>query len=251
MFVWSDARRDGDQGPWKINVNFSDRYLAINAQYGENATLTTVSMNIVNGGIMFSAGIDGRGRPVMQGQADSLADLAKQQPMGVRKYVAPILHDLFGLYFSPPEPGLVYEVFDELPADDQAAQRLQELLPDLDAASPAVRAAAGKSLEEVGVAGVLAAMRCNRTDLSFEQRTQLSTFLAAHGWRGDGDEAKRLRKDLPFLLACLEFEDIQVRKAAKAALEAATGQPVELDVNLSSDELSIAVEAARAKLDAR
>lgn len=247
MFVWSDARRDGDQGPWKIDVNFASSYLAISAQYGENATLTNVSMNIVNGGIMFFAGT--RGRQVMQGQANSLSDLAKRQPLAVRKYVAPILHDLFGLYFAPPEPGLAYEVFDDIPADPKVARRLEELLTDFDSASSAIRDAAAKSLEELGLPGIIAAMRYDRTDLSFEQGARLSRFLASHGWRGGAGEAKRLRKDTSFLLACLEFEDVKVRRAAKAALEAEKGRAVELDVNLSPDDLSSAVDLLRVKLE--
>jgi hypothetical protein len=251
MFVWSDARRDGDQGPWKINVNFSDRYLAINAQYGENATITSVSMNIVNGGIIFSAGRDARGRPLIQGQGDSLADLTKQNPRAVRQYVAPILHDVFGLYFAAPEPGLAYEVFHDLPIDEQARRQLDDLLPDLDASSPAVRMAAAQSLEELGLPGIVAATQRDRADLTFEQRARLGAFLASHGAHGDPEEAKRLRKDTSFLLACLEFEDVQVRKAAKAALESVTARPIDLDVNLASDDLATAVEAVRTKLEAQ
>lgn len=250
-FLWSDARRDGDEGPWRINVSFSANYLAINAQYGENATVQSVSMNIVNGGIMFSAGRDGRGRPAIQAQGDSLRDLAKQNPQAVRKYVAPILHDVFGLYFAPPDPGLAYEVFDDLPPSDDATRRLEELLPDLDSDLSADRAAAGKALEDLALPGILAAIRCDQTGLSFEQRAGLGAFLASHGVHGKADEARHLRKDVSFLLACLEFEDVEIRKAAKEALKKETGKPIELDVNLAGEELSNAVEAVRTNLDAQ
>ena len=67
----------------------------------------------------------------------------------------------------------------------------------------------------------------------------------------DAVNAKRLRRDVPFLLACLEFEDVQVRKAAKAALEAARGEAVGMDVNLSPEGLAAEVDALRTTLDAK
>ena len=57
-----------------------------------------------NNRIMFTAGRNGFGRPVIQANAETFRGLAQQQPDAVRKYVAPVLRDLFGIYFAPEVP---------------------------------------------------------------------------------------------------------------------------------------------------
>ncbi len=250
--AWSDATRGGDEGPWKIHLNFSNDYFFINAQYGENATMTNASVNIVNGRIMFSAGRDAVGRPALQGQAASLGKLTERHPEVVRKYLGPIFRDLFGIYVTPPEAGTVYAVFDQLPPDEGVAKRLaEEIVPQLDAADAADRAAAIEALQGLGTPGVVAALRFDRDGLTFEQDRRLIAFLAARGWRGAqaAEDRAALTVDVPFLLACLEFEDAAVRAAALNALQEAVG-PVDLDVTLPPEKLSAAVETLREKLEA-
>jgi hypothetical protein len=248
--AWSDARRD--DGPWKINLNLSNTYFSVSAQYGENAPFSNVTLTSSNNQVSVTAGRNTLGRPAIQVQADSFAALARLQPELVRQHVAPMLRELFGLYFAPPDPALAYAVFDELPADESVARRLEAIVPRLDVDAAAEREAAGEQLRGLGIPGVVAVLHYRRENLTFEQESRLNAFLADHTWRGDGPgdaQTKALRTDRSFLLACLEFQTPDVRTAAKRALEDLVG-PVELDVNLPPDQLSSAVETLRLRLEA-
>ena len=57
-----------------------------------------------------------------------------------------------------------------------------------------------------------------------------------------------LRRDVAFLLDCLENIDPAVRVAAKAALEKAAGHGLAYDVSADASERAVAVEKLRALL---
>src|SRR5206468_6084791 len=122
----------------------------------------------------------------------------------------------------------VYSVFTEIAADPQTTARIDELLPDLDSDAFHVRDAAGKQLLEMGPPAVLAALRKDPDELSSEQRAQLGRLISTHR-RPVETPATEPRQDPVFLADCLEYDDLSVRQAAKAALEKVLGGPISFD----------------------
>ena len=260
MIGWSDPTRSGDEGPWRVTLNFANEYASVSGMYGEDAGVYLVSLHVSGGRVMLNVQKNMAGMPDVQAQGGSLKELLDQYPGTMRKYVLPMLRDVFGIYFQPPDASLAYAAFPQIAADPAVMRRLaDEILPALDADTAAQRDAAAEQLYDLGRPGVLAALRMPRDGLSLEQNGRLNRFLADTGGRGgaggaggaggtDADPAAS-QKDVPFLLACLEFDDPAVRAAAKAALETVTARPVDLDPNLEGDARTDAVEALRLKLE--
>jgi hypothetical protein len=140
-----------------------------------------------------------------------------------------------------PGAGDVYGVFTEVQADQQVTQKIEALLPELDSPSSPIRDAASQRLMALGPAGVLAALRLDSSALTDEQRGRLGELVARHRRRDLADPAAA-RKDPNFLADCLEYDDPAVRRAAKATLERAVGQPVPVDITLTGDALTRAVD---------
>ena len=250
MLAWSDAsRNDETDGPWKINLNFANEYMAISAMYGEDADVYSVTLNVINNRVMLVVSRDLGGQPDVQAQAANLAELAQQQPEAVRKYVHPMMRDLFGIYLAPPPAAEAYATFEQIPADAGVTDRIGALLPQMDDAAADRRAGAVRELEAMGRGAVLAALRMSRDGLSHEQAGRLNAFVASRGGRRDFDAAAA-RRDVSFLLACLDFDDAAVRTAAKAQIEQLAGAKVLFDVALEGDARTAAIEALRKQLEA-
>ena len=113
----------------------------------------------------------------------------------------------------------VYRVFDQIPADPEAARRIQPLIGLLDSDDAAQRDQAQKKIVESGRAGVLACLRLDSSVLSPEQKSRLDSIYRSEGWMGAGD-IEQARRDPAWLDSCREDEDPRVREAAEHTLAA-------------------------------
>jgi hypothetical protein len=112
----------------------------------------------------------------------------------------------------------------------------------------AVRDQASKDLQSLGTVAVLAVLRRDSSDLSAEARNRLDLFISNHS-NLPIDDARAALKDGPFLLDCLDDEDIYVRSAAKDALERLIKRPVEFDPAADDEGRAAAVDGLRKTLD--
>lgn len=183
-------------------------------------------------------------RNVFTANADSIDALRIKHPAEFRVYVAPLLAKFMDVSRLLPGPADVYSVFASIPADPAIVDRLARILPGLDADDPVQRELASAQLQSLGVPGVLAALRVDPGTLSEEQKVRLHTFIGGYRHRPRLDSAAALR-DRSFLIDSLEFGDIAVRKAAKAALEHLTGKPVAFDATKIGDQAGDAADALR------
>ena len=90
----------------------------------------------------------------------------------------------------------VYRVFDQIPADPEAARRIQPLIGLLDSDDAAQRDQAQKKIVESGRAGVLACLRLDSSVLSPEQKSRLDSIYRSEGWMGAGDIEQARRPGL-------------------------------------------------------
>ena len=86
-------------------------------------------------------------------QAHSLAELRNRHPVEYRQFLQPLLGKLTDISWMLPGTSDVYEVFNDIPADDASSREVKSLLPALDSTVPAERTAAMERIEEMGGAG--------------------------------------------------------------------------------------------------
>ena len=174
-------------------------------------------------------------------EANDIQQLRHDHPAEVRTYLDAMLGEIGG-GSNPlrPQAGDVYRAFDNIPADSATLEQVTRLLEDLDALEPATREAASRRLERLGRAGVLAAARINRTDLSAEQALRLDAFIARNITIADAASA---RDDPLFLLDCLEDEDRAVRSAALEQLRRVTGRAIDFDIDAPASGRAAAADS--------
>jgi hypothetical protein len=180
-------------------------------------------------------------------EANSLADLRNQHPAEYRKFLLPLLGKLMDPSAMLPGPSDVYEVFDEIPADDVSSAQLKSLLPHLDSTVPAEREAATAQIDAMGARGILAAMRMDLSTLTPEQQTALLDVIG-HGHRAKLDDPKAAKRDPDFLLDCLEMDAPGVKTAAVRELTKVLGKPIAFDASLHGPAADAAVDSLRQEI---
>jgi len=181
---------------------------------------------------------------VFVAQASSLTQLRAEHPEQFRLYVLPLLAQFTDPSFLQPGAADVYSAFPEISADQKIAEDLNQLIPQLDADDPIDREAASERLRQLGGPGVLAALRLDETDLSEEQKLRVRSFVSGFRRRPGADPAME-RRDVSFLIDCLEFDDPAIRSAAKADLERQAGKPIDVDIALTGAAAAKAADAMR------
>ena len=243
------SRYDFDQTEegqiWSVTLHRSDSYLSINMQ-GLGAGVTFHQSNGVVMLIVMQF-VNGRNRPVLRLDAPSLLQLQADHPEEVRQYMLPMLNRWGGGDVLRVGAADVYTVFAELPPSSVVMEKLKRQLPRLDSDAFPERDAASTELMNLGRQGIQAALRLDREGLSFEQCNRIDALTDRERHRLVEDPAV-LRRDVAFLLYCLEDIDPAVRVAAKAALEKAAGHGLAYDVSADASERAVAVEKLRALL---
>jgi hypothetical protein len=127
-----------------------------------------------------------------------------------------------------PQTGDVYRAFPVIAPDSATFERVRRLVAQFDELEPAARDAASRQLNETGRAGVLAASRIDRADLSAEQALRLDAFVSRNSTRSD---VSTVAREPLFLCDCLVDDDRAVRTAALERLREVAGRPVEFDLD--------------------
>jgi hypothetical protein len=235
---------------WSTVLTLRAGYLAINAIRGDNTTGMRVRLTQANGTLSFTCTTIDRGsqRMFVNASATTLKQLQSEHPQEVRRYLMPMLRSLTGRHLLRPGATDVYRVFDQIRPSPQVVKQVDELLVRLESDVYAVRDQASKDLQSSGAAAVLAVLRRDTSDLSAEARNRLDLFISNHSNVPISDVGAAL-KDGPFLVDCLDDEDIEVRRAGKDALERLIGRPVEFDPAADEAGRAAAVDGLRKTLD--
>jgi hypothetical protein len=199
------------------------------------------------------------GEPEQSGRVETLAELRKKHPQFTQTVLAPLTRrlGLRGLVRHHPAAE-VYRAFPSVRPDDEAVNRVRDLLPRLGAPRASVRERASAELDRMGRPAVLAVLRLDRSALSPEQNVRLEMFLRSAGSAGlpagaggaaSGRPAAEAEVDIDFLIDCLDDEDPNVRAAAKQQLEGALGRPVAFNPALTGEARSAAVDRLFEQID--
>jgi hypothetical protein len=147
---------------------------------------------------------------------DDLGEILTRQPTLTRQFLGPMLQELCGYDALKPRAGDFYRAFDDIePTSDELA-KIGNVLPALDAADPAERDRASRTLDSLGPGAVLAAMRLDLARLTPEQASRISEFV--HRNTTSDVEPAAARADPILLRAALNDTDPRVREAAKDRL---------------------------------
>lgn len=181
--------------------------------------------------------------PLLNEAASNLFEIERRSPRLFRQFVRPVFTELAaGRPVASPGAADVYAAFDEPLADESMVTRVRDLCLDLANPRPDVRERAAASLEALGNAGVLAAMRLDRSLLPPAAARSLDVFVDSH--RRLRDRTKDdLLADPFFLIDCLSFADATVPQLARDRLRERFEIEVKQDSTL--DDLLTAAEAAR------
>jgi len=187
----------------------------------------------------------------LQLSADNVAELRRNYPAEVAKYLDPIFRTLSqdGL-LAKVDPKLAWQVFaDDYKPGAELIAKVEEQIKRLDAEKFQDREQASKGLEALGQPAALYIRKIDRSKLSEEQVGRIDAFLAHFKPIGDS-EAKRLRKDRDFLLDCLFADDEQIRRLAHAELEKVVGRPVAFDLTAPPQQRLETLQRLRAEIGA-
>lgn len=237
---------DNPQRIGRVNLNVRPGYLNITASgmilAGEKQA-TYVSYLQAQGGVRLSVNTN-NAKNNLQLASTTLPGLREQNPRAVRKYLLPLLVAMLGEDPLVPGAADVYSVWGE-ESDSAAAERqLAAILPKLGSEFPWEREEATEELLAMGSQGVVAALRLGRQDLSPEQLSRIDGLLMQHTRRVYATAAEA-RADAMFLIDCLEYPDVAVRKAALRDLSALLGKPVKFDPSATAAALAEAADALR------
>lgn len=240
-----------DKAIWQTSITVSARSLSISGQWvGGRVSLSQVNNGVTANVMEYAANPNGAGirvNNILTVRKASLQELRAAHPIEFRQHILPLLAKVSDLKWLQPGAADVYSAFGTIAADQKIIQRIEGLLPELDADAFPIRDAASQQLAELGPAGVLAALRMDLSKLTGEQSGRLREFVASHR-RRTLMQPQDAARDPEFLVDCLEHDDPQVRGAAHRALEALTGQKLTFNASLKGAELAKAADAARQKV---
>ena len=184
--------------------------------------------------------LDGRYKLIFNKSAPNFRELEHQNPLEIRRYLAPLLYNLTGRYFFAPGATDIYLAFDQIKPSADVIEKVNAILPRLDDDLYEVREAAACELLGLGDAGVHAMLHLNRDNLTGEQSDRLDSILSLQH-RVNHLDFHKLLSDPTFLIDCLAYEDPQVRALAATHLEKSLGRRIELDLNLPSEKICAAI----------
>jgi hypothetical protein len=204
-----------------LQLDLIDRFGSVDDEGG----IDTGGVRLIVSGF----GLDGDRTVNVRLESRDLTTLRRQHPRLVNTYLRPVLRQLGQEQLLAIDERLAWQVLGgEQPVDPKAQQRVNELLPALDADAFAERQAAVEALKQLGSEGALVLMKLDRATLSPEQRAQIDQVLA-HYKQASARDVSALADDLDFLLDVLLTDNADLRALALARLKQKTDQPIDFD----------------------
>ena len=192
----------------------------------------------------------GAGRPPVNVgvMARDFTALLRLYPAAVSEHLRPLMRQMGQEAVFAPEARVAWQVFAEhWPADAALKEKVGAILPDLDAADRVVREGAGERLAQIGPDAAMVLMQLDRRPLSAEQNSRIDAIIRRHAPLPPS-AARKMRKDVRFLLDCLNSDEPRVRAAALSSLRDLCPEPIEFDADLPVPARGAAVAALREKL---
>jgi hypothetical protein len=181
--------------------------------------------------------------------ATTLAELRREHPLEFEKYLRPLFREfrqdqaIFAV-----EDKIAWQVMADVwqpPSDLQA--RLNALLVQFNSSQFSQRQSAQESLRQIGEPAALMLRSADRRQWTAEQNSRVNKFLADFFPLSD-DQAKKLGRDVNFLLDCLTSDDPALRTATLVHLNRLLGKKIECNLDQSPAQRLAAVSALRRQL---
>jgi hypothetical protein len=166
----------------------------------------------------------------------TFVELCRDHPLEMQQYLRPIFHDLGqeATVFAPNPAAVWQSLAEDWKPDDALSQRVRAAIAKFDAEDFQERQSASHDLREIGEPAALTLMQMDRSKMSPGQSSGIDTFLAPYLPLSPQD-AKRLGKDVTFLLDGQYCSDLPLRKIAAARLAKLTGKPIGFDPAADDD----------------
>jgi hypothetical protein len=180
--------------------------------------------------------------------SDNFAALTLEHPLEVERYLRPLLHQLDQDAVMSPDEMLAFELFfDQWTADPGTTAKVDALITQLTGGDFHSRIRARHQLADLGKDGALALVHLDRSKLDPEQNARIDKVLTPY-LPVPQSEAAKLGSNPIFLTNCLYSEDITIRKAALAHLQAIVKEPLTFDVNADAASRAKAIAALMQQL---
>jgi hypothetical protein len=178
----------------------------------------------------------------------NFSELRRKHPAALEKWLRPVLHRLQqDAVFAADSNAAWQALAEDWPLDAAVQQRVERLVPDLNAPDWASRNRAANEIAKLGRNGATAITHLNRSGLSLEQNVRLDAIL----WRFrplPADDVKPLRNNPNFLLDCEYSEDATVRKLAAARLTQILGHRLDLNLDAPDSMRAEGIERIRSEI---
>lgn len=165
-------------------------------------------------------------------RASSFVQLMEKYPRETHRYLGPIVRDLkLERAIFAPEPAIARKalgITDEI--DHKLAERIETILPKLEASDFRTRELAMRDLKTIGkpAAGILSQM--SRKEWSPARVAAVDSFLAEMEVP-TAEESGQLSTSPDFLIRCLYIPDPAISTAAMKMLETQAGKPLKVNPN--------------------
>jgi len=181
--------------------------------------------------------------------AADFAELRQEHPADVDRYVRPMFRDFHQeqTIFAVDEKSAWQVMADGFSASPDLVKRVDTIVARLGDDSYAIRSSASNDLAALGEPAALYLMSNNLRLLNPEQRARVEEFLSTYRPLTP-EQLAQDRRDVNFLLDCLESEDVELRKATLREISHAVGHAVDFDIALPPDARSIAIDRLRGEL---
>ncbi len=178
--------------------------------------------------------------------ADNVAELRREHPSEMAKYVDPILTALHqGELLAEVDPRLAWQVFaDIFQPSGELNSKVNSIVARLNADGFQDREGASADLEKLGQPAALILMRMDRSKLSEEQRGRIDAFVSKFRTVPD-EQAKKFRHDRDFMIDCLYSRDPLIQQSALTELRRLTGKEIAFDFSADPMARSRAIATLR------
>lgn len=236
---------------WFVSVLATPQQVLVRANRGGRMAHETIFRMVQRGEQSVHLSVaEGKTGRVISIEGSNLLAVRAKDPRAVREYLIPLFVQMTGEDLLLPGAADVYRVFEEVQPEPRIAANVDLLVDELSDPSYENRQRASEELRALGPQAVGAIMRMDLSDLPPEARRRLEAEVDAQT-RRDIADPRAMRDDLAFLADCMEFDDPQVRAAAKARIEQITGQRIPLLAVPTASEWSAAADVVRARLSSK
>jgi hypothetical protein len=255
MEYYDFSRPDLIDEHWQILSSTNSLQIAQDLEFpGQTRTLSLTQStqnrdDAVNFSVQAISETDGKVYMNISFTAPSIDQLCRDHPEEAERYLRPLFQDLHQQWviFGLSDRAVWQAVADSWTPDPHTIAVVNELLGEFNSEDFDTRENASANLRVLGQPAALYLMSIDRTGYSPEQKARVNAFLKSYQVYSDA-RIREQRKNIDFLLDCLNTDDDDLRARALDHLNRVLPHPIKFDLAQSPELRSAAIDRLREEL---